>query len=245
MMCNNACFEWGDKNLSAMEVRGRRVIEVGSYDVNGGLRPAIEALRPADYVGIDIRPGPGVDELCPAARLAERFGRESFDLVVSTNTLEHVRRWKQAISNIKHVCRPEGIVLITVPSDFPFHAYPNDFWRYEPTDVESIFSDFEILVLEEDPEPPSLVYLKARKPRSFVENDLSDYRLYSIITGTRIKEANTLDFLTPRFARLLLGYGYRLHVKPRLMKPYLYVTMGIASRITRPTTRFLHGEQRE
>jgi SAM-dependent methyltransferase len=228
-----------------MEVRGRRVVEIGSYDVNGSLRPTIESLQPADYVGIDIRPGPGVDELCPVERLAERFGSESFDLVVSTSTLEHVRRWRQAISNIKHVCRPEGIVLITAPSDFPFHAYPNDFWRYEPMDVETIFSDFEILVLEEDPEPPSLVYLKARKPRSFVENNLSDYRLYSIIAGRRIREAHPLGFLTPRFARLLLGYGYHLHVKPRLMKPYLYVTMGIASRVIEPTTRFLHGGQRE
>jgi SAM-dependent methyltransferase len=243
-MCNKACIDWGDRNLRPVEVRGRRVLEVGSYNVNGSLRPAIESLQPAEYVGIDIRSGPGVDELCPVERLAERFGRESFDLVVSTNTLEHVRRWKQAISNIKHVCRPGGIVLIAAPSDFPFHAYPNDFWRFEPTDVEDIFSDLEILVLEEDSEPPSLVYLKARRPRDFSENDLSDYQLYSVIAGRRVKEAHTLGFLTPRFGRLLLGYGYRLHVKPKLMKPYSYVTMGIASRIIEPTTRFLHGGQR-
>jgi SAM-dependent methyltransferase len=234
---------WGQKNLSNVEIRGKRVVEIGSYDINGSLRHIVESLHPAKYVGIDMRSGPGVDITCPAEKLVEQFGKESFDIVISTNTLEHVRNWKQAISNLKNICKPEGILVITAPSDFPFHACPNDFWRYTPTDFENIFSDFNLLVLEEDPTLPSLVYLKAQKPDSFVENDLSDYRLYSIVAGKRVKEIHTRDFFTLRFVHLFTRYTYRLHVRPRVLKPYLYVTMGIKLRIIEPMMRLLGGQR--
>lgn len=45
------------------------------------MRGDIVALGPAEYVGIDIRPGPGVDVLCEAGDLVERFGGNAFDLV--------------------------------------------------------------------------------------------------------------------------------------------------------------------
>jgi len=242
-MCTQSSLEWGKQNLTKKNIKGKRVIEVGSYNVNGSFRDFIAPLEPIEYIGTDMRPGPGVDVECPAEELVNRFGVESFDIVISTSTLEHVKNWRQAVSNIKDICRTGGIVLTTAPSDFPFHTFPNDFWRYTPADLENIFSDFNILVLEEDPEPPSLAYLKARKPKSFVESDLSDYRLYSIIAGRRIEKIHTKDFFTPRFVRLLTGYNYHLYVRPRVMKPYLYVTMGIKLRIIKPMMRLLSGQQ--
>ncbi len=242
-MCTQSSLEWGKQNLIKKDVEGKRVIEVGSYDVNGNFRSIVAPLNPIEYVGTDMRSGPGVDIECPAESLVNRFGPESFDIVISTSTLEHIRNWKQVISNIKSICKLGGIVIITAPSNFPFHAFPNDFWRYTPADFENIFSDFNLLVLEEDPKPPSLVYLKAQKPKSFVENDLSDYRLYSIIAGKRIKEIHTRDFFTLRFMHLFTRYTYRLHVRPRVLKPYLYVTMGIKLRIVKPVIRLLGGQR--
>ena len=102
-MCTPSCLDWGKRNLTEEEVRGKRVIEVGSYDVNGSLRSIVESLGSAEYIGADIRNGPGVDVMCPAENLAERFGKGSFDIVISTCTLEHIRDWKLAISNIKNV----------------------------------------------------------------------------------------------------------------------------------------------
>ena len=45
-MCNAWCIEFWRSRLSGAEVRGRRVIEVGSLDVNGSLRSVIEPLGP-------------------------------------------------------------------------------------------------------------------------------------------------------------------------------------------------------
>ena len=57
-MCNSACIEFGVRNLTFEEVTGKKIIEIGSYDVNGSLRPIIEAWgNPDEYVGVDIIDG--------------------------------------------------------------------------------------------------------------------------------------------------------------------------------------------
>ena len=135
-MCDINCIRWGAKNLTNEEIKGKKVIEVGSYDVNGSLRYIIELLEPAKYIGVDIVKGPGVDIICSAEDLVERFGKESFDIVISTCTLEHIKDWKKSISDIKNICKPNGIILIIAPSDWPYHEYPYDFWRYKKEDIK-------------------------------------------------------------------------------------------------------------
>jgi len=179
-MCHNSCIEFGKMNLREYEIKHKRVLEVGSRDVNGSIRPFVESFEPAEYIGIDINPGLGVDVICDAIDLIERFGFESFDVIISTETLEHIRNWKKAISNIKNVCKIGGIVLITTRSfGFPYHDWPSDFWRFELEDMKEIFSDLQILVLEKDLEEPG-VFLKAKKPESFQENNLHSYQLYRV-----------------------------------------------------------------
>src|SRR5215831_3175403 len=112
-MCNQACLDFGKSLLLDSEMRGKRVLEVGSFDVNGSLRSYVQAHAPASYHGTDIRMGPGVDEVCDAIGLISRFGKDSFDLVLSTEMLEHARDWRATIRNIKQVTRPGGTILIT------------------------------------------------------------------------------------------------------------------------------------
>jgi SAM-dependent methyltransferase len=136
-------------------------------------------------VGVDIEDGPGVDEICDASELVSRFGAEQFDVVLSTELLEHVHDWRQAVGQMKEVLRPGGMLLITTRSKgFGVHAYPYDYWRYEPDDMRRIFGDLEIESLERDPTRPG-VFLRARKPRGFEAADLENVALYSIIKQRR------------------------------------------------------------
>ena len=192
-MCNAYCVLFGALNLKKEEIQGRKVIEVGSLDVNGSLRPILESFKPKQYVGVDIIKGRSVDILCNAEDLLDKFEKNSFDILISTELLEHVGNWKKVISNFKNVVKSGGVILVTTRSrGFLYHGFPYDFWRYEIEDMKSIFSDCIIQKLEKDSQKG--VFIKVRKPIDFVEKNLSDYELYSVVVGRRIKQLNEQDF---------------------------------------------------
>lgn len=182
-MCNLACIDFGRKVLREKEIMGKAVIDVGARNINGSLRPIVEAFKPASYLGVDIQTGPGVDLICDAEDLLIQFGTESFDLLISTELLEHVKDWRKVITNFKQILKPNGVLVVTTRSKgFPCHDYPHDYWRYKLQDMQYIFSDFKIEYLENDPVEPG-VFVKAKKPAGFKENDLSSYTLYSVRSG--------------------------------------------------------------
>jgi hypothetical protein len=92
------------------------------------------------------------------------------------------------VSNLKNLLKPDGVLVVTTRSiGFPFHGWPFDFWRYEADDMRTIFSDLSIEGLEKDAEAPG-IFMKARKRSPFVENDLRNHWLFSIIRLKRCKE---------------------------------------------------------
>lgn len=182
---------------------GKYVLEVGSKCVNGSVRPLIERFaKPATYTGIDIEPGEYVDILLGVEKLTQHFGEEAFDVIISTETLEHVIDWRVAVNEMKKALRKGGLLIVTTRSrGFPIHAYPYDTWRYEAEDFMKIFSDMEILQLIKDPEFPG-VFMIARKPFNFKPVELSGIPLYSLILGKRtlrIPQVQEMGF----FRRLL------------------------------------------
>jgi SAM-dependent methyltransferase len=193
---DDSVLDFVRRHLSGDEVRGATVLEAGSRAVGGPLqsvRPMLEALGPARYVGTDIEHGAHVDEICDAGHLRARFGDDSFDVVVTTEMLEHARDWRAVVSNLKHVTKPGGSLVITTRSHgFPHHAWPSDYWRYELSDMEELFCDFTIVALEPDLEAPG-VCMKARKPAQFRERDISDYALFSMVKQRRATAITARD----------------------------------------------------
>jgi SAM-dependent methyltransferase len=190
-MCNRACLDFGFAQLTTADIAGRTIIEVGSRDVNGSLRSGLQQFGPASYLGVDIEMGPGVDEICEITELVEKFGTDRFDVVISTEVMEHVREWRSAISNLKRILKPGGVLLLTTRSKgFPYHGYPYDFWRYEVDDIRAMFSDMEVQVVDTDRLSPG-VFVKARKPLTFVERELDSIDLYSIVTRRRCHDITT------------------------------------------------------
>ena len=208
-MCTVGCLMFGIRNLCLDDVAGREVIEVGSCEVFGSLRPFVESWGPKSYLGVDIVPGTGVDEIWNAEDLLDRFGGRRFDIVLCTEVLEHTRNWRKVVSNLKNLCRPGGILLVTTRSrGFHYHAYPHDFWRYETENIRHIFSDLDIVQVERDPRDPG-VFVKAVRPDRFVEKDLSGFPLYSVVTGKRTIEIGEADFRSLHFLRV----RYRIRKK--------------------------------
>ena len=103
-----------------------RTLELGSYDVNGSVRP----LFTGEYVGVDHSHGPGVDVVMDSNALD--FPDASFDTVVSTSMLEHDPAFWRTLGEVARVLRLGGhFVLTTVTTGFPVHNEP-DYWRFLP-----------------------------------------------------------------------------------------------------------------
>jgi predicted O-methyltransferase YrrM len=188
-MCNPACIAFGREQLQPEDVAGKDVLEVGSLDVNGSLRGVVEPLGPKQYLGVDVRPGPGVDELCAAERLVERFGTESFDVVLATDVLEHIDDWRAAVRSMKSVLRPDGVALVTTCAPgFPYHPYPDDHWRFEPELLGRAFADFEVEALEQESALLG-VFLKARKRANGTQVDLEALEALPVEKPTRRQAA--------------------------------------------------------
>jgi len=211
-MCNVAVTEFFIENVEPIEFRGKRVLEVGGKYVNGSVRPfVVRFLEPKEYLGIDVEPGRFVDMVVPAEDIVKCFGEESFDVIISTELLEHVRDWRLVINNMKAALKREGYLYITTRSHgFPCHGFPHDFWRYEADDIRRIFSDFDIMVLTRDHVAPG-VFLKARKPTAYAPADLSNIAIYSTILGERASNISSVKDM-PFAKRLVLKI---LHSKSR------------------------------
>ncbi len=206
-MCHESCIVFVAEQLPPAEVVGRSVIELGSAGAN--IRPLLEHWKPARYVGVDISPGPGVDVVCRVEEAAKRFGDGRFDVVVSTEMLEHVRDWREAVRNIKRLCRPGGrIVLTTRSRGFPFHSAPNDFWRFEVEDMRRIFADCALDAVEADRQKPG-VFVSATKSEPFEEADLRPIAVYSMALRRPALEVQDSDLRGFRYARIRADYELR------------------------------------
>jgi SAM-dependent methyltransferase len=194
-MCIQSCIDFTKDALNHADVNGKAVLEVGAFDVNGTVRGLVDGMEPMTYLGVDIEGGPGVDEICDVGDLVARYGSGSFDVVITTEMLEHVRDWRSAIENLKGVVRPGGTLIATTRSPgFKYHGYPADYWRYTKDDMEVLFTDFTIERLEDDPLAPG-VFVKARRPlvATKAAPELADHMLYTVIGGHHVRDISDAD----------------------------------------------------
>jgi SAM-dependent methyltransferase len=109
-------------------VRDGRVLEIGSYDVNGTIRSLFS--RSAEYVGVDLTEGPGVDVIS--------FGHEytsdtPFDAAISGECFEHDPHWVDSLANMIRLTRPGGLVAFSCASrGRPEHGTTRSMVDYSP-----------------------------------------------------------------------------------------------------------------
>lgn len=168
-MCHRSVLQWVPTVLTADVVRGRQVLEVGAYNVNGSVRPTVEAHGPASYLGVDAQAGPGVDMVCPCDRLVADLGTGNYDIVIATELLEHVVYWPDAVAALVEMVAPGGLLVVTTRSEgFPYHPFPGDHWRFSYPAMLAILSAAGLTLgaARTDPEAPG-VFASATKPQSW------------------------------------------------------------------------------
>jgi len=114
-----------------------QVLDVGALDVNGAYRPLVEK-RGWTYTGLDLVAGRNVDVVADDP-YHYPFDDNSFDIVMSGSTMEHVQAIWLWIPELTRVLRPGGMLAIITHVQWPEHRYPTDCWRIMPDGMEYLF----------------------------------------------------------------------------------------------------------
>jgi len=106
-------------------IEKKKILDVGSYDVNGTVKPIFEK---GQYVGLDMEAGPNVDVVGVSHNIP--FEENEFDIVVSTSCFEHDDMFWISFQEMCRVLKPGGYMYINAPSNGPYHGWPGDNWRF-------------------------------------------------------------------------------------------------------------------
>jgi SAM-dependent methyltransferase len=123
------------------------ILEIGSYQVPGQEEIAnLRSLFPGKpYIGVDVRPGPGVDRVADVEALPHADA--SIGTIIALNTFEHVPRFWRGFSEALRVLRPDGALFVSCPFYFHIHAYPSDYWRFTPQAFELLLEEYPTRIL--------------------------------------------------------------------------------------------------
>lgn len=127
------------------------IVEVGSYNVNGGLREIFNTPY-THFTGLDFVPGPGVDYiLSDPYKLPYRDNE--VDVIVCSSVMEHCDMFWLLFLDMVRVLKPGGLIYINSPSNGNFHRYPVDCWRFYPDSGKALekwarYNSYDVVLLE-------------------------------------------------------------------------------------------------
>lgn len=89
----------------------KKVLDIGSLDINYNNR---YLFKDCEYLGIDLGIGKNVDLVCYGHELNKPDNY--FDTIISTETFEHDRHYKDTIKNAMRMLKPGGLFIFTCAS---------------------------------------------------------------------------------------------------------------------------------
>lgn len=109
-------------------------------------------FKPLEVMGcrvfhLDNKKDNGVDIVCDINQLDTL--KDEYDLIICTNLLEHVHDRKKLASDIFHLLKQSGYLIVTVPYNFVYHPDPID-TLYRPTlnDLTKLFKPLSLITSE-------------------------------------------------------------------------------------------------
>jgi SAM-dependent methyltransferase len=90
----------------------------------------------ASIINLDLCIGPQVNCVGNAEDLP--FADDSFALIVTQETLEHVGNPEKAMEEIYRVTQPGGLLYCQLPFVIGYHPGPTDFWRFTREGIQQL-----------------------------------------------------------------------------------------------------------
>jgi SAM-dependent methyltransferase len=126
-----------------------RVLEIGPDDEPSTYRR--EVTGPVDWTTADLateagttgerRWGGGQVSLAMPSEYEIPAEQGQFDVVLSAQVIEHVRRPWLWMPELARVCAPGGLVITVNPVSWPYHEAPVDCWRIYPEGMTALCVD--------------------------------------------------------------------------------------------------------
>lgn len=122
---------------------------------------------------------------------------EAYDIVLSGQVLEHVRKIWVWIKEVARLCKKGGLVITINPVSWPYHEAPHDCWRVYPEGMRALYEEagLEVLLsvwgsLEAEPGRPTL------PGRSAQFQPQAQQRLYKLLKWCGFPQECSFDTIT-------------------------------------------------
>jgi SAM-dependent methyltransferase len=197
------------------------IVEIGSYCVPGyedlvNLRPYFPGR---EYVGCDVRPGPGVDRVENAEALS--FQDRSFAAWLSCDMLAHTPNPGRVLKEARRVLRDDGIAALSVPFDSRLGAFPTDYWRFTASGLwvllnEAGFAEITIFSLGPRVKPRVVIGVAAavaseehtRRKRQFEQRVGQEYSRNRLHAHVNTMEKAARELFGTMLGRARLGAAF-------------------------------------
>ena len=137
----------GRQSINAFVRRAAPLAPAGALVLDAGAgeciyRPLFEGRR---YVAIDRGVGDvkwdyaKLDAVAELERIPLKSGL--VDLVLCTETLEHLPRPGRVLAELCRVLKPGGTIALSVPFLHPVHQAPHDYFRFTPYGLSHLFQE--------------------------------------------------------------------------------------------------------
>jgi SAM-dependent methyltransferase len=125
-----------------------RVLEIGPDGFPSSFQKIV-ANRALSWDTLDIHEDP---RLTYAAHSEYVFPipDDSYDVILSGQVIEHVRKIWVWIKELARVCKGGGLVITVNPVSWPYHKAPIDCWRAYPEGMRALYEEASLEVIRSE-----------------------------------------------------------------------------------------------
>jgi SAM-dependent methyltransferase len=129
------------KKVASMARKDSVILDLGC-----GYKPFQRIIPYKEYVSVDFdKKGSDADIALDCNIKKLPFKNEQFNMVIMSETLEHMINIEHVLSEVRRVLKKKGILFISTPFIFCEHGVPHDHYRFTKYYYLRKFTDFRIV----------------------------------------------------------------------------------------------------